>query len=425
MVINVNIPNARSSGRHNAGIQPAFGNNNDNYTIVQINNQVQELRNKGDLIKYADYLRKRFPAKEKNYLRGVYVKEYFHFVQSRMKQAFGTELCIELPEEEMAVWFNTLNPKCLAYIHESLKKHQELDRASSLGAQNSKPLAFPAKIIIGHLEGNDDGKYKPKTKSIRLSASQERGPFNSKIDPCKPSRTLEHELEHFFEDIKDKLYSPCSYLNILTPEEKVHYCIFEKFYKQYFDEVTSGQEERLRIFETVLNRDSFTFPYTYDKNSRTLFDLRNNYDAIKFKLKETLGPEFEAKTSDIIRKLTNFSTDTHWNVSQDSYHFSTPAETRAEAAAIRATGNSYSRYHLLPLTHGYEKMLAKIGMPPPKSYTILDDIEPDYLLERARDIFSKTCDSKTTEIKLAQLRKTFGTEFVKRATKKCLKYFRF
>lgn len=437
MVSSVNISNHLSSRRKVINMQPAFGKSKPKeLTEQEINHDIQTCRQKRDLVRYAKILNEQFASNEQDFNRGKYIQDYFGFVQSQIKQAFGTELSIELPEDEKTIWFNTVNPESFADIHETLKKYQDLALASSADAQGSRPCAFPQRIVIKCLKNNTPGEYISKTKSISLTPDLDRGHFNKDIKDHNRDITFEHELKHFFEDRLGKLFSKHTYLDILTPEEKQHYSIFDSFFKQYFDRNTIGPDDCLPMYGVRLARNSFEFSSGYENTSRTLVDLETNYNAFRIQLQKELGPEFAKKTYSIVCKLTDFMVDTKWQVSDLDYHCSTPAETRAEAAAIRAVGNPYSAYHLLPLTHGYEKQLARIGLSQPDTYTILNDVNPenkpgfDYLRERANKLYNTGLEKATETVKQEMKQKweefkkiDFGKEFVRRVSKKCLEHF--
>jgi len=318
------------------------------------------------------------------FYNGDCISDFVGTVQTLMKEKLGVALKFSNPATKIrttaAIYFENHTPIAYLHLYETLAKYKALaTHANPPLKKEFIPQDLPKIIVV-----SDSLINKNNVPADFLGYGHDRIRIDSEYFKRPSFHTLnghlEHELGHFYSEKHSgsphdnaENYRPCSFLHLLTPEEKEHFEQFKEIFLTNFDEIRHWAS----AFFTG-DKKSLDFPETYEKECTQL----NSLDAfcqhiaraknVINQLGEEKGIEnLYEKFSKAADKLKKFKSDFICSVTREDYYILHPEESKAEAFATRAGANGFDTEVPLPVPEKLEEQLAKLGMPPPMTYTIL------------------------------------------------------
>ena len=288
------------------------------------------------------------------------ISEFFDTLCKRAKEVLGTEISLSFSSfYEKLKFMQTVNPVDLVRMYDTIAHHKAIAELKGSEGTNSVSGNYPRRIAISDKLENDYIGNCYHTGDITLH-------YEHLAD-----HTFEHEIGHLDDHFKNGVSQHYSFLDILTDKEKSTYEEFERTFREQYRFWAKHHADIKGLSE-----NSFHFPNTYDNKNRTLVKLRSAFDIFASVNHAsagscTISEVLLCRVRPIIDKLVKFNDDIINQISSGAYHRSVPKEVKAEAFAIRAEGNPVKPDYLLPITEELEAQLAKLGMPTPKTYTIL------------------------------------------------------
>jgi len=315
---------------------------------------------------------------------GEAVAYFVDTVKTLMDENLGVKLnfssIFAKMENTAFTYFENHNPKAYLILYETLAKYK------ALAGHANPPLntEFISQDLPKVIEIKDNLISLSKVPADFLGYGHDRIRIDTSYFQENSTDTakkhLEHELGHFYNEKhsgsimdNDKKFRPCSFLHLLTPEEKRDFAGFKQIYIENFDEIRHWASAFFKADKKALD-----FPETYKQECTQLNSLDTFCQHISMakNVINQLGKEkgIENLYEKFIKaagKLRKFRSDFTCAITRDEYYLTHPEESKAEVFAVRAGAEGFDAERELPVSEKLEEQLAKLGMPPPMTYTIL------------------------------------------------------
>jgi len=360
--------------------------------------EFKQLSDGENIYAYFESLQKRIhnPLDEISNHKGEVIGNFTYFVKELLQQRLGVKFEFKNPfanyKPLSSKYFENHKPKTYLVLYETLANYANLAKF----AQNSLNTKFTRRILPKEIQIVDDLYKKTKYPADFTGSGHDTIRMDTLhfISPNEFAfkKNLEHELGHFYNEKhfgssqkNSFMYKSCNYLHLLNPEEQQTFSQFTQIFKQNYNEILNPLAEQHKFAPYYVKKSSLDFPDNYKPDDPTLIMFEafiNSLVPVK-NIINNLGQKngiknlFE-KVLNAGEKLVKFEQDYKYSIDYGDYFRSCPEESKAQAFAARAGVNGFrtEKSHngttvLLPVSEEMEENLAKLGMPPPMTYTIL------------------------------------------------------